>query len=153
MLMQTRSMGPRRERRRGSAGGGRRGVGRGAGRGTGLPGSRVVGAPGDEKSLATRTALRAAIAAGTCVVQDMRDRDGLTRPMLRRAALRMAVCAQPALRRIGSAYLRSDPPAPEELPAPAQSIPVTASQPLELPAAPAQAGTVIEAGRAASTAV
>jgi len=46
----------------------------------------------------------------------VRDRDGLTRPMLRRAALRMAVCRQQALRRLGSAYLRADPPAPEELP-------------------------------------
>lgn len=146
-------MGPRRERRCGPAGGGGRGAGRGAGRGTRLSGSRGVGAPGDEKSLAARTALRAAIAAGTYVVQDMRDPDGLTRPMLRRAAIRMAVCGQPALRRIGSAYLRSDPPAPEELPAPAQSIPVAASQPLRLPAAPGEPGMVVEAQRAGGATV
>jgi hypothetical protein len=67
--------------------------------------------------------MRAVIAAGTYVAQDVRDRDGLTRPMLRRAALRMAVSRQPALRRLGSAYLRSDPPAPEELPASALRTP------------------------------
>jgi hypothetical protein len=61
--------------------------------------------------------MRAVIAAGTYVAQDVRDRDGLTRPMLRRAALRMAVSRQLALRRLGTAYLRTDPPAPDELPA------------------------------------
>jgi len=61
--------------------------------------------------------MRAVIAAGTYVAQDVRDRDGLTRPMLRRAALRMAVSRQAAMRRLGTAYLRADPPAPEELPA------------------------------------
>jgi hypothetical protein len=59
----------------------------------------------------------------------MRDRDGLTRPMLRRAAIRMAVSRQPALRRLGTAYLRSDPPAPEELPAgAAQARPLQAAE-------------------------
>jgi hypothetical protein len=61
--------------------------------------------------------MRAVIAACTYVAQDVRDREGLTRPMLRRAALRMAVSRQPALRRLGTAYLRADPPAAEELPA------------------------------------
>jgi hypothetical protein len=67
--------------------------------------------------------MRAAIAAGTYVAQDVRDRDGLTRPMLRRAALRMAVSRQAALRRLGVAYLRADPPAPAELPAGAPGTP------------------------------
>jgi hypothetical protein len=69
--------------------------------------------------------MRAVIAAGTYVAQDVRDRDGLTRPMLRRAALRMAVSRQAAMRRLGAAYLRADPPAPEELPAgaPQRSLP------------------------------
>ena len=61
--------------------------------------------------------MRAVIAAGTYVAQDVRDRDGLTRPMLRRAAIRMAVSRQAAMRRLGVAYLRADPPAPAELPA------------------------------------
>jgi hypothetical protein len=98
---------PRRLRRRGY---GPR-DGRGQGRGPGLAGGK------DGSSLATRTAARAMIAAGTYVAQDVRDRDGLTRPMLRRTAIRMAVCRQQALRRIGAAYLRADPPALEELPA------------------------------------
>jgi hypothetical protein len=82
----------------------------------------------DEKSLATRTAMRAVIAAGTYVAQDVRDRDGLTRPMLRRAALRMAVSRQAAVRRLGTAYLRADPPAPEELPA---GVPLRALEPFD----------------------
>jgi hypothetical protein len=81
--------------------------------------------------------MRAVIAAGTYVAQDVRDRDGLTRPMLRRAAMRMAVSRQPALRRLGTAYLRSDPPAPEELPAGAVRTP-------PLSAAEEDAGQVID---------
>lgn len=149
--MEMSSRGLRRNRRRSFVGGDGRGGGRRAGRGARLGGGRGGGASPAETSLAARTALRAAIAAGTYVVQDMRDRDGLTRSTLRRAALRMAVCGQPTLRRIGSAYLRSDPPAPKELPAPARSIPA-AAQPLRLPAAPGEPGTV-EAERAGNAAV
>ncbi len=87
---------------------------------------------GEETSLTTKTTVRAVIAAGTYVAQDMRDRDGLTRPMLRRAALRMAVSRQPALRRLGSAYLRADPPATEELPAP-PALPYSEVTPLPPP--------------------
>jgi hypothetical protein len=86
--------------------------GHGRGRGPGLGGGGK-----DDTSLTVRTATRAMIAAGTYVAQDVRDRDGLTRPMLRRAALRMAGCRQEPLRRLGAAYLRADPPAREELPA------------------------------------
>ena len=56
--------------------------------------------------------------------------------MLRRAALRMAVSRQPALRRLGTAYLRTDPPAPEELPAHAVAALPAAERPLPLPASP-----------------
>jgi hypothetical protein len=80
--------------------------------------------------------MRAVIAAGTYVAQDMRDREGLTRPMLRRAALRMAVSRQPALRRLGTAYLRTDPPAPDELPAHASAALSAGVRPLPLPAPP-----------------
>jgi hypothetical protein len=100
--------GPLRMRRRGF--GPRDGRGRGQGPGLGIGGK-------DDGSLATRTAIRAMIAAGTYAAQDVCDRDGLTRPMLRRAALRMSVCRQEPLRRIGAAYLRADPPALDELPA------------------------------------
>jgi hypothetical protein len=85
--------------------------GQGRGRGPGLGAGRK-----DDASLTVRTATRAMIAAGTYVAQDVRDRDGLTRPMLRRAALRMVGCRQEPLRRLGAAYLRADPPAREELP-------------------------------------
>jgi hypothetical protein len=115
--MESMGMGPGRRRRRGSAACNGRGIGlgRGLGRGRGATSAK------DDTSLAARTATRAVIAAGTYVAQDVRDRDGLTRPMLRRAALRMAVSRQAAMRRLGTAYLRADPPALEELPAvPAQ---------------------------------
>lgn len=111
--MESMGMGAGRRRRRGSAAC----DGRGAGLGRGLGRRRGVTSTKDDTSLATRTAMRAVIAAGTYVAQDVRDREGLTRPMLRRAALRMAVSRQAALRRLGVAYLRADPPATEELPA------------------------------------
>jgi hypothetical protein len=109
--MMSKMDGPRRMRR---GFGPRDGRGRGPGLG---PGCR------DDSSLASRTGVRAMIAAGTYVAQDVRDRDGLTRPMLRRAALRMALCRQEPLRRIGAAYLRADPPAPEELPVRTAAVP------------------------------
>lgn len=117
--MKTVDTGGLRRRRRGRAGCDERGLGRrpGVGRGT----------TGEDTSLAAKTAMRAVIAAGAYVAQDMRDREGLTRPMLRRAALRLAVSRRPALRRLGTAYLRADPPAAEELPA-SQAKPLPPSQ-------------------------
>lgn len=108
--MQRNSSGPRRYRRRSSLAcdgpGPRRGRRPGAG-----------GRSGDaDASLTARTAVRALVAAGAYVAQDVRDPDGLMRPVLRKAALRMAVSRQPALRRLGGAYLRGDPPTREELP-------------------------------------
>ncbi len=72
---------------------------------------------GSESSLGGRTATRALIAVGTYVAQDLRDAEGLTRPMLRRAAIRLALSRRETARRLGHAYLRLDPPAPESLPA------------------------------------
>jgi hypothetical protein len=57
------------------------------------------------------------IAVGTYVAQDLRDAEGLTRPMLRRAAIRLALSRREPARRLGNAYLRMDRPAPEALPA------------------------------------
>jgi hypothetical protein len=131
--METRGMGARRYRRRDFTAC----DGRGAGRGRGPGGGRGARASRDDTSLATRTAMRAVIAAGTYVAQDVRDRDGLTRPMLRRTALRMVLSRQTALRRLGAAYLRADPPAPEELPA-------GASRAAPLPSAKAHDGQVID---------
>lgn len=112
-----------RRRRRGEGACDGAGQGRGWGRG-----ARGQG------SLGSRTATRALVAAATYVVQDLRDPDGLTRPMLRRAALRLAASPRKAIRQIGTAYPRSDPPQPDEL--------VVGPEPprLELPAgAPAKA--------------
>jgi len=74
------------------------------------------------------------------VAQDLRDAEGLTRPMLRRAALRLAVSPSEPVRRIGSAYLRLDPPAPGEIPNRGAAIDVSpaASAPQALPAAHAR---------------
>jgi hypothetical protein len=83
--------------------------GRGKGRGRSNRGS--------DSSLSGRTATRALIAVGAYVAQDLRDAEGLTRPMLRRAAIRLALSRREPARRLGNAYLRMDPPAPEPLPA------------------------------------
>ena len=74
-------------------------------------------ARGGESSLGGRTTTRALIAVGTYVAQDLRDAEGLMRPMLRRAAIRLALSRREPARRLGKAYLRLDPPAPEALPA------------------------------------
>jgi hypothetical protein len=89
----------RRQRRSGSACDGNRG------------GRSGLSARG-ESSLSGRTTTRALIAAGTYVAQDLRDAEGLMRPMLRRAAIRLALSRRQPARRLGDAYLRLDPPAP-----------------------------------------
>jgi hypothetical protein len=78
-------------------------------------GRRKASARGSESSLSGRTATRALVAVGAYVAQDVRDAEGLTRPMLRRAALRLALCGSAPARRLGSAYLRLDPPAPDDV--------------------------------------
>jgi hypothetical protein len=80
----------------------------------------VVGARSGsaDASLAARTTARALLVAGAYVAQDVRDPDGLVRPMLRRAAQRLAVSRRPTLRRLGCSYLRGDPPTPKEVTAP-----------------------------------
>lgn len=98
---------PHRRRRRG---GGPAGDGTGQG-----PGRRRSEGAGGQSSLGTRTATRALIAAGTYVAQDLRDPDGVTRPLLRRAALRMVASPRKVIRRVGTAYLRGDPPMSGEL--------------------------------------
>ena len=78
-------------------------------------GRRKDGDRGSQSSLSGRTATRALVAVGAYVAQDLRDAEGLTRPMLRRAALRLALSRRVPARRLGSAYLRLDPPAPDEV--------------------------------------
>jgi len=72
------------------------------------------------------------VTLGVCVARDLRDRDGVARPLLRRGAVRMITSRRDVVRRLGASYLRSDPPAADELPA-GSSPP---SQPRQLPAAP-----------------
>ena len=62
-----------------------------------------------------RVSTRVLAAVGAYVAQDLRDRDGVTRPLLRRAALRFVTSRRAAVHRLGDAYLRRDPAAPEEL--------------------------------------
>lgn len=122
----------------GSGRGGNRGRGRrdGSGRGAGTG----AGAGQGQSSLTGRTATRALVALGTYVAQDIRDAEGLTRPMLRRAALRLACSPVEPVRRLGGAYLRMDPLAPDELPPRPEVIEVTGSAPARraLPPSPEQ---------------
>ena len=94
--------------------------GSGAGRGR-----RGTSGRDDESSLGGRTATRALIAVGAYVAQDLRDAQGLTRPMLRRAAIRLALSRREPARRLGCAYLRLDPPAPQALPSGPEVIDAT----------------------------
>jgi hypothetical protein len=51
------------------------------------------------------------IALGTLLAQDLRDEDGVARPVLRWAALRLALGPRRSACRLGDAYLRVDPAA------------------------------------------
>ena len=69
------------------------------------------GARQDRYVPGTGSATRTLVAVGTCLVHDLRDADGLVRPLLRRAALSLAVSRGYQARRLGNTYLRLDPPA------------------------------------------
>jgi hypothetical protein len=107
----------RRQRRGGAACNGA-----GPGRGRGKDGPR-----GSASSLSGRTTTSALVAVGAYVAQDLRDAEGLVRPLLRRAALRLALSRREPARRLGSAYLRLDPPDPSELPKNVKVIDTTGS--------------------------
>jgi|GEM_PF-3046606 len=93
----------RRERRRG----GGRGLRGSAGRRSGGSG----GGTGARRTPSTRTTTSGALAAiGAYLANDLRDPEGLARPVLRRAAQALAASRIAALRRTGSGYLRLDPP-------------------------------------------
>lgn len=75
-----------------------------------------------------------AAAAVVYLAEDLRNPDGLSRPVLRRAAYTLAASRRAALRHAGEAYLRLDPPtaelvepdeseAPPQLPAPGHDTP------------------------------
>lgn len=98
----------RRQRRRGrlaAGGGGARPSARGP----------KTGCSGPEPSLTRRTTTRAFLALGAYAAQDLRDPDGVTRPLLRRGALRLVASSRRRMRQLGDAYLRLDPPTPNEL--------------------------------------
>jgi len=107
-------------------------------------GRRKDGGRGSESSLGGRTTTRALIAVGAYVAQDLRDAEGLTRPLLRRAALRLALSRSEPARRLGNAYLRLDPPDPSELPKNVNVIETTgaSSAPRALPPATGRAESV-----------
>lgn len=75
-----------------------------------------MGRRGNEGSPGGSTTTRALVAVGAFVAQDLRDPEGVARPLLRRTALRMAASGRDPVRRLGAAYLRADPPAPKVLP-------------------------------------
>ena len=127
----------RRQRRGGPA---CDGGGSGAGRG-GRQSAR-----GGESSLGGRTATRALIAVGAYVAQDLRDAEGLTRPMLRRAAIRLALSRRAPARRLGIAYLRLDPPAPDAISGRGDAIEVSgaSSSPRTIAAAPGTIGAIAD---------
>ena len=75
-------------------------------------GRRKDGARGSQSSLSGRTATRALVVVGAYVAQDLRDAEGVTRPLHHRAALRLALSRRD---RLGSAYLWLDPPRPDEI--------------------------------------
>lgn len=110
---QHRGSGRQLRRRAGCGGGGHGGLDRASGGTSQQLGGRVV----------TRTFLALAASAA----DDLRDRDGLARPFLRRGALRLASSPRAQIQRMGEQYLRIDPPTPEEL--------TRASGPSSLPAA------------------
>ena len=94
------------------------------------------------------TAARTVVALGAFAAQDLRDRDGVARPLLRRAAVRMIGSRREAVRRLGAAYLRGDPPAPEELPLGSERPPdvVSPPEPRRLPPARSVLESDAEAG-------
>ena len=96
-----------------------------------------------ESSLSGRTTTRALVAVGAYVVQDVRDAEGLTRPLMRRSALRLALSRREPVPRLGGTYLRLDPPEPSELPGKADVIEATGSSspPWALPQAPGHAAS------------
>ncbi len=91
--------------------------GRKASCGASRPGSRDRGmrGAGSRDSSTWRTTRQALVAVGVYAAQDLRNPDGVARPLLRRSALRLAVSAHDPLRRLGHAYLRLDPPTELEL--------------------------------------
>lgn len=96
-----------RRRMRGCDGSGGGGGGGGARGGGGGRGSWATGR--GSRTVTTSTV----IAVATGVARDVRDPDGLLRPVLRSLAARLAASRRPGIGRVGEQYLRLDPPLPD----------------------------------------
>ncbi|NLE23673.1 MAG: hypothetical protein GX624_12980 [Actinobacteria bacterium] len=85
---------------------------------------------------------RMLIAVGAYVAQDLRDAEGMMRPVLRRVAIRLALSSREPARRLGDACLHLDPPAVGADPSRRDVIAVSAP-PMTIAAARAAAPVVI----------
>jgi hypothetical protein len=74
-----------------------------------------MGGGGEGGRLGGPTATRTFLALASTAAQDLCDRDGVARPLLRRGALRLTTSMRSPVRRLGAEYLRVDPPTPEEV--------------------------------------
>ena len=83
--------------------------------GTGLGRGRHEHLGIGEGAWSGRATTQALLAVGAYVAEDFRDRDGMTRPLLRRTALRLTASRRTVLHRLGKAYLGRDPATPGEL--------------------------------------
>jgi hypothetical protein len=83
----------------------------GAGLGRGRHDNLGIG----EGTWSGRATTQALLAVGAYVAEDLRDRDGMTRPLLRRTALRLTASRHTVLHRLSEAYLGRDPATPGEL--------------------------------------
>jgi len=92
-------------------------------------GARRCGARQERQVPGTGSTTRTLVAVGTCLVQDLRDADGLVRPLLRRAALSLALSRGYQARRLGNTYLRLDPPAATDHNVPALPARVADAEP------------------------
>jgi len=72
------------------------------------------GVAGEGRRLTSPSATHTFLALATSAAQDLRDRDGLARPLLRRGALRLSLSSYLPAQRLGAEYLRVDPATPEE---------------------------------------
>ena len=83
----------------------------GAGLGRGRHDNLGIG----EGAWSGRTLTRALATVGAYAAEDLCDREGMTRPLLRRTALRLTASRHTVLHRLGEAYLGRDPATPAEL--------------------------------------
>lgn len=84
------------------------GRGRGQGRRVRRRGACDGGGRGGRAGKTTTTGALAAV--GAYLANDLRDPEGLARPVLRRAAQTLAASRRAALRKAGTGYLKLDPP-------------------------------------------